>query len=146
MTEDIKEEIRQAQSMQLATTVQEKPWIATVYFVADTNMNLYWLSYPNRRHSQEMAENPNVAVAIVMKADQPVMGLQAVGTVEPVNDPELIQKIMPSYIQKYGQGSEFYERFIAGTAKHAMYKFMPTTFVLFDELHSPGDARKELTL
>jgi len=138
--------LQTGRAMQIATTYEGQPWIATVYFVADESNNLYWLSYPSRRHSEELAQNNHIAIAIVVKADQPVIGVQAEGVAERVSDPEIVKRIMPMYIEKYGQGREFYDRFVAGTAKHALYKFTPTSFVLFDELHFPGDARKEITL
>jgi len=132
--------------MQLATERNHQPWIATVYFVADDENNLYWLSWPERRHSKELAENIRAAIAIPIQTEQPVIGIQAEGTVEVVRDVNIVEQIMPSYITKYGQGTEFAARFKAGTAKHALYKFTPEQFVLFDELHFPGDARQEISL
>ncbi|MES2971687.1 MAG: pyridoxamine 5'-phosphate oxidase family protein [Patescibacteria group bacterium] len=43
--------------MQLATSVDGRPWACTVHFYADDNFNLYWISTEARRHSQEIHLN-----------------------------------------------------------------------------------------
>lgn len=122
--------------MQLATSNENNPWISTVYYVADTQRNIYWLSLPERRHSQEIANNPHVAVAVAIKQDLPVIGIQAAGSVEIVNDSAVIEIILASYIKKYdGAGKEFHQRFVEGKNKHQLYKLTPDLLVLFDEAH-----------
>src|ERR1700754_950837 len=51
--------------MSLGTSSDNRPWVCEVHFVYDDNLNLYWRSKPSRRHSQEIAQNPNVAGNIV---------------------------------------------------------------------------------
>lgn len=122
--------------MQLATSNENSPWISTVYYVADEEHNIYWLSLPERRHSKEVAINPQVAIAIAIKQDLPVIGIQAAGSVEVVADGMIVETILASYIKKYdGAGKEFYKRFVEGKNKHQLYKLTPTTLVLFDEVH-----------
>lgn len=128
--------------MQLATAREEQPWICTVYYVADEQRNLYWLSYPERRHSQEIADNEKVAVTIVIKTDKPVVGVQAEGSATKVTEHEVIADIMALYVAKYDAGKQFYENFMNGTNRHAMYKFTPKQYVLFDELNFPDDGRR----
>ena len=132
------------QVMQLATSNNNTPWISTVYFVADEDRNLYWLSIPERRHSQEVAANPEVAAAIAVKQDIPVIGIQASGRVEIVNDSDVVEKILAMYMKKYdGAGQDFHQRFIAGKNKHQLYKLTPANLVLFDEVHfKDGPAQK----
>lgn len=130
--------------MQIATVQGEQPWICTVHFVADGQQNLYWLSLPSRRHSQEIAVHDKVAVAIAVKTAQPVIGIQAEGRASEVSEPDVIKKVMKGYVQKFGIGQKFYDNFISGKNQHALYKFEPKTFVLFDELHFSDDkARQE---
>lgn len=133
-----------AHTLQLATIANGKPWIATVYFVADENMNIYWLSWPDRRHSVELLANPNAAAAVVVKADPPVIGVQLEGEVELVADKDLIQKIMTLYIEKYQQGHRFHDNFLAGTNKHAMYRLTPEVIMLFDEVHYLSESPLEV--
>lgn len=122
--------------MQLATSHDNKPWISTVYYVADTERNIYWLSLPERRHSQEITLNTNVAVAIAIKQDLPVIGIQAEGTVTIVEDAALVESVLATYTAKYdGAGKEFHTRFAEGKNKHQLYKLTPNQLVLFDEVH-----------
>lgn len=129
-----------AQTMQLATVHAGKPWIATVYFVADDDLNLYWLSWPERRHSQELAVQADVAAAVVVKQDQPVIGVQLAGNAEEMTDLETIKEIMKLYVAKYNKGEKFYDAVVAGTNKHHMYKLTPNDISLFDEMTFPGNS------
>jgi uncharacterized protein YhbP (UPF0306 family) len=131
-------------TLQLATVANDRPWIATVYFVADEEMNIYWLSWPGRRHSRELLVNPNAAAAVVVKTDPPVIGVQLEGKVELVADKDLVQKVMTLYIEKYQQGHKFHDNFLAGTNQHAMYRLRPDTIMLFDEMHYLGESPLEV--
>ena len=61
----IKDYLSQAQMMQLATSVNDQPWVCNVWFAADEDMNIYWFSSITRRHSKELLKNNKVAAAIV---------------------------------------------------------------------------------
>src|ERR1044071_4915637 len=61
----VREYINKSLHMSLATVSRDKPWVCEVHFVHDDNLNLYWRSLSSRRHSQEIAANPNVAGNIV---------------------------------------------------------------------------------
>jgi len=124
-----------ARTMQLATVDADGPWVASVYFVADDDMNLYWLSWPDRRHSAAIGQGAEVAAAVVIKADQPVVGVQLAVRAQEVSDPLVVREITEKYIAKYQQGEQFYPAFLAGTNRHKMYRLSPTRIQLFDELH-----------
>lgn len=49
--------------MTLATSV-DKPWVATVYFVNDEDLNLYFVSSTQSKHCRDIAKNSKVACAI----------------------------------------------------------------------------------
>jgi ribonuclease HI len=122
--------------MQLATARDNRPWISNVYYTADAERNIYWLSLPERRHSKEVSDNSHVAVSIAIKSDIPVIGIQAEGTVEVVLSSDEVARILNVYTKKYdGAGKDFHERFIAGKNKHLLYKLTPQKLVLFDEVH-----------
>lgn len=140
--EHIKHHLDYKQMMQIATAAGEQPWICTVFFVADEAQNIYWLSTPERRHSKEIAANPNVAIAVPVKSDWPVIGIQAEGTAAPVADADEVKRVMESYSAKYGKGQDFYDNFVKGTNEHNLYKFSAKTFVLFDEVNYAGDPRQ----
>lgn len=126
-----------AQTMQLATVRAGRPWVATVYFVTDDDMNVYWLSWPERRHSVDLAGQSDVAAAVAVKTDQPVIGVQLAGQASEVADPETVKRIMQLYVAKYGQGENFYDVFMTGKNRHRLYKLAPNEIALFDELTYP---------
>lgn len=139
----IKKHLAEGRIMQIATVSGGQPWVCTVYYIEDDELNLYWLSWPSRRHSQEIARHNKIAIAVPVKLDRPVVGVQAEGTAGVVNDRETIAKIMERYSKRYGAGHRFYNNFVAGKNQHAMYKFVPRKFVLFDEMNFLQSARKE---
>lgn len=151
MTEKNKKELlneflRKAQALQIATAIKDTPWICTVFCVSDGDNNLYWLSLPSRRHSQEIAKNNQVAVAIAVKTDWPIIGVQANGKASVVNDDESVKRVMKIYSKKYNQGHDFYKNFMAGTNQHNLYKFETDQYILFDEQHFAGNPRQEINL
>lgn len=134
----IKEFLSEGQIMQLATVSGDRPWVCNVHYITDDKQNVYWLSHPSRRHSQELTKNNKAAVAIAIKTEKPVIGLQAEGTVEVVDDPEEIKRIMKQYVERFNIGGGFYDNFIAGKNQHQIYKLIPTMIALFDEVHFPS--------
>lgn len=128
--------------MQLATISKSKPWVCSLYFVVDDDLNFFWLSLPTRRHSQEIESDSNVAIAVVIKQPQPVVGIQAQGKAQAVNDAKVVAKIMPGYVDKYGNGKDFLDNFLAGKSQHVLYRFTPTELVLFDEVNFAENPRQ----
>jgi len=124
--------IHEQKVMQLATVRDNQPWICTVYFVLHKG-NFYWLSFPERRHSKELADNTNAAVAIAIKRDAPVIGIQAEGAVSVVREQGEVETVMTLYVAKYGKGNKFMELFSRGENHHLLYRFVPRTIVRFDE-------------
>lgn len=135
----------EGRTMQLATSVNNQPWICTVYYVTDEELNFYWLSFPSRRHSQDISENNKVAAAIQIKTDLPVIGIQFEGEASIVKDSNLIEKVMSLYIKKYDSGHKFHERFLSANNMHEMYMIKPKDIYLFDEVNNPEQGRVKLT-
>ena len=124
--------------MQLASVSESQPWVCSVYFVADEDLNLYWLSWPTRRHSKELENNQNAAITIAIKTNQPIIGLGAEGKVAVVEDIVKIESVMNAYIEKYGSGKEFVNLVKTGKNQHKMYRFSPSKYVLVDEVEYPS--------
>jgi len=140
----IRKYLAEGRMLQVATSADGQPWICTVYYVTDQDNNIYWLSYPERRHSQEIEKNPQVAAAIAIKfEDKPVIGLQVEGKVDTIQDAAIVKSVMDDYVAKYDSGKEFYINFTVGTNKHKLYKLTSELFVLFDEVNFPNNSRQE---
>ena len=127
--------LSEARIMQLATDRDGQPWICNLHFAVDGDSNMYWLSKPTRRHSEDIVNNPRVAVAIAVKTNKPVIGIQATGVVQIVTNTHLLETVMGDYRQRHGTDASFADQIIAGTNEHKLYQFSPDSFNLFDEVN-----------
>lgn len=60
----IEEVLERGYLMSLGTVDDGGVWVADVIYVHDENLNLYWLSLPDARHSRALGENNGVACTI----------------------------------------------------------------------------------
>lgn len=135
--------------LQIATSSNGQSWCCTVYYAFDDNMNLYWISTPDRRHSQEIILNPKVSGAIVFSQEPypegGVQGLQFEGVAELLSgdEEETASKL---YIEQLTREATLLEDIRSGKNPHKIYKVKPIKFVLFDSLHFPDLPRREINL
>ena len=139
--------LKDGRLLQIATVSNDQPWSCTVYYVADVDFNLYWISKPDTRHSNEIHRNAKVAASIPIKFDTlTVVGLQLDGHAELVEDEDEIKKAVKFYSEKFQRGKDWYEDFIAGKNEHRLYRIKPRSFVIFDRVNFPDDSRQEYIL
>lgn len=140
----ITEYLEQARLMQVATSKGDQPWVCTVYFAADDMLNIYWISKPNRRHSEELKNNSKVAGAIVLPhtPGDDVRGIQFQGVAYELSGKDAGEGI-GVYAKRYNMPQERVEKILNGTDGHAVYKIKVDTFVLFDEVNFPDNPRQE---
>ena len=131
---------RNGRVMQIATLHDGQPRVNSVYYVAaDDNRAVYWMSETRRRHSKDIGSDARIGGAVAVKTDQPAAGLQFTGIANEVTDPDEVKAVAGKYNQKYdGVANDFYERFMAGTNVHHVYKIVITDLELFDEVNFPG--------
>ncbi len=142
--------LTEAKLMQLATSTGPKPWIATVWYVNDKNMNLYFTSRRLRRHSMELEKNHNIAGAIVQPhtggSGDKVRGLQFEGTARECNEEEF-KAANELYRKKYTSAARVPPKSEGtGNAIAAFYIVKPSLLVLFDEINFPEQPRQELNI
>lgn len=144
----IKQQINQVNIMQLATSLNDVPWVVTVHFYADDELNLYWSSRDNRRHSQEITANPNAAATILVhentEAENWVMSVTASGQAEPVED--LDDEIAAAYIKKLLKDPELPAKIKSGSVPDKWYRLKPASIILFDTKNFPQNPRQEVIL
>ena len=154
MTADLKgmmrDYLKEAKLMQIATAKENKPWIATVWYVHDDEFNLYFISKRKRRHSLEIKANQNVAGAIVkphFKGNgEKVRGLQFEGLAEEAKGAEL-EKARKSYLEKYELAEKIpIEKLQDPDFIATFYVIRPDRIVLFDEVNFPEKPQQELKL
>lgn len=95
--------------MSLATCVDNRPWVCEVHFAYDEDLNLYWRSKENRRHSQEIAQNPRVAGNIVKQfgpEDKTVFGVYFEGVAEKLEGVQVGDTVYQLFADRFGMGPE----------------------------------------
>ena len=128
----VREYIDKSVHMSLATVVNNKPWVSEVHFVYDDNLNLYWRSLSSRRHSQEIAVNPNVAGSIVKQhqADESPHGLFFEGLAQELTDKTDQAKILSAFQTRLGADASILEE-AQRPDGHKFYKVTIETWYAF---------------
>lgn len=126
--------------MSLATCVNNKPWVCEVHFVYDDDLNLYWRSKPDRRHSQEIAINPHVAGNIVEQhgMDDKPRGLYFEGTAEQLNGIDADSPVYKLFVERFGLGPEILDN------PHSFYKATVSDWCMFDARESDPSQKYHL--
>ena len=134
----------EARIMQLATSLHDRPWCCTIFFAVDNAHHLYWISLPEREHSQDIGQNPYVGGAIVVPHEygQPVRGVQFRGSARQVTDPAEITSLAVAYQDRYNKPT-LAQDILSGKSPHQLYQMKPELYVLFDEVNFPQDPRQE---
>ena len=131
--------------MSLATCSDNKPWVCELHYAFDDELNLYFRSKRERRHSQELSTNPHVAGTIVTQhfLDQSVRGVYFEGKAELLENVDEHHIAYTSYCKRFGTGLEILEETKQETG-HTFYKITVSTFWLFDSYESSPSQKYEL--
>ena len=148
----IKDYLKEAKLMQVATSVGNHPWVCSVWYVHDENFNLYFISRKDRRHSKEIKNNSDVAGTIVIPHEegigQKVRGIQFEGKAEMIGIGGLY-KAYQLLKEKYPNAVKHIptlDLIKKGSILVRLYKIIPKSIVLFDEINFPDNPRQEYTL
>ncbi|PIX81414.1 MAG: hypothetical protein COZ34_03410 [Candidatus Pacebacteria bacterium CG_4_10_14_3_um_filter_34_15] len=119
-------------------TYGDHPWIASVYYSFDKDLNLYFISAPSTIHGRQMEKNKKVAVAIVDSNQKPSdvkRGLQIYGTVEKVSGINKVRhalRLWKDFLNIQRPDISF-ESMKKGLYKGRMYTITPKKIKLFDQ-------------
>ena len=131
--------------MSIATSRQNKPWISEVHYSYDDDLNLYFVSRPERRHSLEVADNKLIAGNIVKQhaKGESVRGVYFEGVIEMLEDVKETDIAFKTYNERFdGDASILEEQ--AEKNGHRWYKITVKKFYLFDELEMKPAGKYEL--
>lgn len=124
--------------LELGTSKDNKSWVTTVYFSYDMNLNIYWLSDPEKRHSQEIAKNSHVSGAFVIPHNygEKVRGLRFEGKAKLLEGNE-----SESGIMVYKSRFWVVEDRAKGRNGQAIfcYQAIPEKYYLYDEINFPDN-------
>ena len=86
----------------ISTTDEKSVWSATVFYVSDENLNLFFLSSAKSRHIQHIQKNPHVSAAIYkdQKDWEKIKGIQMSGMVIELEGTER-KLAIDMYLKKY---------------------------------------------
>ena len=124
--------------LMIIATYGDHPWIASVYYSFDKDLNLYFISVPSTIHGRQMEKNKKVAVAIVDSNQKPSdvkRGLQIYGTVEKVSGINKVRhalRLWKDFLNIQRPDISF-ENMKKGLYKGRMYKITPKKIKLFDQ-------------
>lgn len=136
-------------TLTLATVGPDGPWAAALFYANDA-FDLYWLSDPHTRHSQNLVHNPRVAVTIQedYRDWRVIQGLQMEGTAAEVGPLTGAAHPMQLYAAKYPFLREWRTpppvlAKALGAAR--AYRFTPTRALFIDNTRGFGH-RQEVDL
>lgn len=141
----IREYLPNVVHMSLSTTMDGKPWVCEVHFAYDQDLNLYFRSKRDRRHSREIAQNPYVAGNIVTQhmIGQKVRGVYFEGRAVLLED---IDEQHPAFVclcERFNRGNDILEESKTEDG-HKFYKILVDTFYVFDSRESTPGEKYEL--
>lgn len=114
------------------------PWIASVFYSFDKDLNLYFISTPSTIHGRQMEKNKEVAAAIVDSHQKPSdikRGLQIFGTVEKISGVNRIRhaiRLWKDFLNVKSLEVSF-ENMKKGLYKGRVYRLTPKKIKLFDQ-------------
>lgn len=122
----------------VVATYGKFPWICTVYYAVDEDLSIYFLTSPSTIHSEQVAQNPKVAVAI---ADSPQSltgkkaGLQMSGICTLLEKESEVREALSLWCEKLEVKSPdySYEGMQTGKISGRMYKIVPKKIKFFNE-------------
>jgi uncharacterized protein YhbP (UPF0306 family) len=138
LTKRIILEFLQQHKLMFVATQGEHPWIASVFYTFDNDLNLYFLSNPETLHSKHIVKNKEVAVAIAdshQQLNDLKKGVQIYGHVKQISDLHKMKHAIDLWKNSLGyNGSEIsYENIINKVIKGRMYKIQPKKIKFFNQ-------------
>jgi uncharacterized protein YhbP (UPF0306 family) len=148
-----REFLNEISTLSLATSSDNQPWAATVFFTADKHFNIYFVSDHRTQHGRDMAVNESVAATVNPDCNNwnDVAGLQLRGKVAVVEGVERA-KALALYFKKFPQIDALFarpegehEETIAKRLKAAnFYKITPEIIRVIDNAKGFG-SREEFS-
>lgn len=139
----IRDYLPQIIHLSLGTSRDNKPWVCEVHFAYDEDLNLYYRSLTSRRHSIEIADNPNVAGTIVKQHDlnTPGVGVYFEGTAKLLELGDEQNKAFECIKERLKASDEILEE-AKRPDGHQFYKITVDTYYVFGKFNETDGAKK----
>jgi uncharacterized protein YhbP (UPF0306 family) len=135
--------LREETTLSLATTGQDGEASATpLFYFADNDLSLYWLSSESSQHSLNLRRTPRVAATVYRNAQswKEICGVQIRGEASIVAQPERRKALLKAYCERFQLGTVFRMAIRQST----LYLLQPDFFRYIDNARGFG-FRFELT-
>ncbi len=141
----VREYIDKSVHLSLGTSKDNKPWVSEVHFAYDEDLNLYYRSLRTRRHSEEIALNPNVAGNIVRQhaLGEVPHAIYFEGTAAMITDDAERQRVFP-YFSKRLRSNESVLEEVRRDDGHQFYKITVATWYTFGKFDGQTVEKREL--
>jgi nitroimidazol reductase NimA-like FMN-containing flavoprotein (pyridoxamine 5'-phosphate oxidase superfamily) len=120
------------------------PWASPVWFAQEDYAELYWVSHPGARHSQNIAARPEIAMVVFDSTVAPGtgQGVYMSATAEQVTDSGAVERGLGvvSRASVRDEGAEFGLDQVSGEARLRLYRATPHEYSILDP-DSPFDVR-----
>ncbi len=142
----IRDYLPQIVHMSLGTSKDNKPWVCEVHFVYDDNLNLYFRSKSSRRHSQEIAANPNVAGNIVIQhqLDDIPKGVYFEGKAAMLDSKDEIRTAAEFFKQRLQVDDKITDEALQQLEGHQFYKITVENYYVFGKIDEQGVIKHKL--
>ena len=145
-------EYLETQRLMCFATFGKEPWAANIYYLADKDLNLYFISKPWRKHCEALKINNKVAVGIA-DSTQPIFekqkGIQLNGTASELKDLLKMAWVLRGWNKliagNKGEKVPGVKEFVA-LAKSKIYKIKPKKIQFFNPGIWPEEQFKILEL
>jgi len=124
-------------TLSLATTGEDgQACVAPLFYIADKELSLYWLSSESNLHSRNLHRTPRAAATIYRNAAswKQIRGVQMRGAVSKVTDPERRAALLQSYCERFSIGRVLR----LAIRQSALYAFQPEFFRYLDNARGFG--------
>jgi len=135
----------------VVATSGEHPWIATVYYALDSDLNFYFISDPQTLHGSHIASNPHIALSVSDSPQHPSSkkkGIQIYGIATQLKDEKEITFGLELWRKKLEVTSDAYtyEGIMKNEIHGRLYKITPKKIKYYnEEIWDEGD-EKTITL
>lgn len=102
--------LREQSTLALATTDEQgQPCVAPLYYIADEELSLYWLSSETSLHSENLKRAPAAAATIYRQTEnwKEIRGVQLRGHVTVISDPTRRRELIKTYCERFQLGAIF---------------------------------------
>jgi uncharacterized protein YhbP (UPF0306 family) len=135
--------LREETTLSLATTGSNgEACVAPLFYIADDELSLYWLSSESNLHSLNLTRSPHAAATVCRQARswREICGVQMSGTAGIVTEPERRTALVEAYCERFKLGRIFR----LAIRRSALYVYEPEVFRFIDNAKGFG-SKFELT-